>query len=654
MARGIQWEWVNPIAADRNLAQNAFNSTNQGISAIAQAVGNYGNAVRDQNTQGIITEAMGINSLADLQEGRRGVLASLQAAGNGADATKVMSALQQQERALYDKQNNINQLEDRSNRLSDLAVMRDPNVIAKALAGDAASLQALSQMNDGSPLVSAYIGGRNHAEGNARDARDFAVRQEERTYQRGQDAINNNFRRESANLTLSNALNPNPSQQTTTYVDDGQGGFTEVITESPSLAETYSSVSRNRRADGSIDWGTISTPTVPVGTGKGSKSSNGYAAPVQRAVAANLTSLSRNLQSGEFGQAARRTGVHNNPKVLAMAAIESGGGNMSSNSGQAVGPMQLNTRYYKGNEVKNIDDNIRKGASEIARLDKKFGGNTDAIAIAYNGGDNAADVAYKAWNAAGKRGRVADYIPSTYQSNGKTKQYDVAQMRSHAYKYDLALGYLGNNTTGGNQSKTTKAQAPRSNFSLGNGVLATAQQGFSNTLRGTELDENSKARSGGSKANETALQMYLDDQKINKNGGILNSALRDSQSVYTNLTKNPAYNSLPAKDQKEILSKAVKYNADNQGWLGRNVNSDTQAYRTNQEIDTLIQSKRDAHEETNFKNLRTAAQSLIKNEQGRKGRKGPLPTIDQAMNMINPRVYAAMKQKDKMIDSPFQ
>ena len=647
MARGIQWDWINPIAADRNLAQNAFNSTNQGINAIAQAVGNYGNAVRDQNTQGIITEAMGINSLDDLPEGSRGVLASLQAAGNGADAVKVMGALQQQERALYEKQNNLNQIEDRNARLSDLEVMRDPDVLTKALAGDVASLQALTRMRDGSPLIQTYIGGRENKENAARDLRNF-------NYQKEQDVLNNNYRWESANLTLSNALNPNPSQQTTTYVDDGEGGFTEVITESPSLAETYSSVSRNRRADGSIDWGTISTPTVPVGTSKGSNSSNGYAAPVQRAVAANLTSLSRNLQSGEFGQAARRTGVHNNPKVLAMAAIESGGGGMSSNSGQAVGPMQLNTRYYKGNEVKNIDDNIRKGASEIARLDKKFGGNTDAIAIAYNGGDNAAEVAYKAWNAAGKRGRVADYIPSTYQSNGKTKKYDVAQMRSHAYKYDLALGYLGNNTTGGNQAKTTKTQAPKSNFSLGNGVLATAQQGFSNTLRGTELDENSKARSGGSKANETALQMYLDDQKINKNGGILNSALRDSQNVYVNLTKNPAYNSLPAKDQKDILDKAIKYNSTNQGWLGRNVSGGTQTYRSNQEIDNLIQSKRDAHEETNFKNLRAAAQSLIKTEQGRKGRKGPLPSIDQAMNMINPQVYSAMKQKDKMIDSPFQ
>ena len=647
MARGIQWDWINPIAADRNLAQNAFNSTNQGINAIAQAVGNYGNAVRDQNTQGIITEAMGINSLNDLPEGSRGVLASLQAAGNGADAVKVMGVLQQQERALYEKQNNLNQIEDRNARLSDLEVMRDPDVLTKALAGDVASLQALSRMRDGSPLIQTYIGGRENKENADRDLRNF-------NYQKEQDVLSNNYRRESANLTLSNALNPNPSQQTTTYVDDGEGGFTEVITESPSLAETYSSVSRNRRADGSINWGTISTPTVPVGTSKGSNSSNGYAAPVQRAVAANLTSLSRNLQSGEFGQAARRTGVHNNPKVLAMAAIESGGGGMSSNSGQAVGPMQLNTRYYKGDEVKNIDANIRKGASEIARLDKKFGGNTDAIAIAYNGGDNAAEVAYKAWNAAGKRGRVADYIPSTYQSNGKTKKYDVAQMRSHAYKYDLALGYLGNNTTGGKQAKTAKTQAPQSNFSLGNGVLATAQQGFSNTLRGTELDENSKARSGGSKANETALQMYLDDQKINKNGGILNSALRDSQNVYVNLTKNPAYNSLPAKDQKDILDKAIKYNSANQGWLGRNVSGGTQAYRTNQEIDTMIQSKRDAHEESNFKNLRVAAQSLIATEKERKGRKGPLPTIDQAMNMINPQVYASMKQKDKMVKSPFQ
>ena len=646
MARGFQWDWVNPIAADRNLAQNAFNSTNQGINAIAQAVGNYGNAVRDQNTQGIISEAMGINSLGDLPEGSRGVLASLQAAGNGADAVKVMNALQQQERALYEKQNNINQIEDRNARLSDLEVMRDPNVIGKALAGDAVSLQALTRMRDGSPLIQAYIGGRENKENADRDARNFA-------YQKEQDIINNNYRRESANLTLAGALNPNPGQQTTSYVDDGQGGFTEVITESPSLAETYSTVARNRNADGSINWGSISTPTVPVGTSKGSNQSNGYQPAVYNAVASNLTSLSRNLQSGEFGQAAKRVGVHNNPKVLAMAAIESGGGNMSSNSGQAVGPMQLNTRYYKGDEVKSIDANIRKGASEIARLDKKFGGNTDAIAIAYNGGDNAADVAYKAWNAAGKRGRVADYIPSTYQSKGQTKKYDVAQMRNHAYKYDLALGFLNNNTTGGKQTKSTP-QAPKSNFTLGNGVLAQAQQGFSNTLRGTELDENAKARSGGSKVNQNALQMYLEDQKINKNGGILSSALRDSQSVYSNLVKNPAYNSLPAKDQKDILDKAIKYNSANQGWLGRNVSGGTQTYRSNQEIDNLIQSKRDAHEETNFKNLRAAAQNLIKTEQGRKGRKGPLPTIDQAMNMINPQVYAAMKQKDKMIDSPFQ
>ena len=68
----------------------------------------------------------------------------------------------------------------------------------------------------------------------------------------------------------------------------------------------------------------------------------------------------------------------------------------------------------------------------------------------------------------------------------------------------------------------------------------------------------------------------------------------------------------------------------------------------------MIQSKRDAHEESNFKNLRVAAQSLIETEKGRKGRKGPLPTIDQAMNMINPQVYASMKQKDKMVKSPFQ
>lgn len=641
-----QWNWISPIEADRSLLQGALDAQNRGVNALTQGIQNFGNSVRDQNTQGIITEAMGINSLNDLPEGSRGVLASLQAAGNGADAVKVMGALQQQERALYEKQNNLNQIEDRNARLTDLEVMRDPNVIGKALAGDAASLQALSRMRDGGPLVQAFIGGRENAEGLARDARNFA-------YQKEQDTINNNFRRESANLTLAGALNPNPGQQTTTYVDDGQGGFTEVISESPSLGETYSAVAKNRNADGSINWGSISTPTVPVGSSKGSKQNNGYQPPVYNAVASNLTSLSRNLKSGEFGQAAKRVGVHNNPKVLAMAAIESGGGNMSSNSGQAVGPMQLNTRYYKGNEVKNIDDNIRKGASEIARLDKKFGGNTDAIAIAYNGGDNAADVAYKAWTAAGKRGRVADYIPSTYQSNGKTKKYDVSQMRNHAYKYDLALGFLNNNKTGGNQPKATP-QAPKSNFSLGNGVLAQAQQGFSNTLRGTELDENAKARSGGSKVNQNALQMYLEDNKINKNGGILNGAIRDSQNVFNTLSKNPAYAGLPAKDQKEILDKAIKYNSANQGWLGRNVSSGTQAYRSNQEIDNLIQSKRDAHEETNFKNLRTAAQSLIKTEQGRKGRKGPLPTIDQAMNMINPRVYAAMKQKDKMIDSPFQ
>ena len=208
MARGIQWDWINPIAADRNLAQNAFNSTNQGINAIAQAVGNYGNAVRDQNTQGIISEAMGINSLDDLPEGSRGVLASLQAAGNGADAVKVMGVLQQQERALYEKQNNLNQIEDRNARLSDLEVMRDPDVLTKALAGDVASLQALTRMRDGSPLIQTYIGGRENKENADRNLRNF-------NYQKGQDKLNNNLRIESANLTVSNALNPNPSQQTT-------------------------------------------------------------------------------------------------------------------------------------------------------------------------------------------------------------------------------------------------------------------------------------------------------------------------------------------------------------------------------------------------------------------------------------------------------
>lgn len=95
------------------------------------------------------------------------------------------------------------------------------------------------------------------------------------------------------------------------------------------------------------------------------------------------------------------------PLVTAMMGIESAGVvNARSPNGGGAGVMQLNPKYHaEANGT--VEQNFAKGQSEIIRLNKKYNGNTDMVAAAYNAGESGLS---NAMNKAKKAGRPDDWV----------------------------------------------------------------------------------------------------------------------------------------------------------------------------------------------------------------------------------------------------
>lgn len=665
----IRWDPLNPIAPVTSLAGMANDNFNQGIGAIANSIRGFAQDAKDQNTNALIREAMGIQNLGDLEGGRNTIMSMAQSAGNGADTLKALDALSKQEASLYARQNNINALAKHDRDLvreqgldADRVLMNNPALIGQLMDGKAEALQSLPKFFDGTNLINSYAKGRSEAKGDVRY-------NQERSDRLAQQKISNNLAFEDQSMQLSKYLNPDPGTSTETWEDDGKGGFVQTTTTSPSAADTLSAVIGNRRADGSINWGKVGNKT-------GSPSASGKS-PIANAVNANLKTFANNM-APETAQAINKLGVRDN-NVLAMMVIEGAGGGMKTDSGVAIGPMQLHKQYarddakrygVKGDPLVSAEANIQTGMAKMKDLSNKFGGNSDAIAIGYNGGENAARVAYNAWQKAGGKGRVADYIPSTYQSNGKTKKYDVSQMRNHALKYESAVnaltaskasksnqGAIASATAGSNIPNTLAkpATVAKAGFSMGSGAIQQAQQQLQSSLTGNQQSYNTAGRQAGSIANKNALELYLEDSGIKPGGSAWGSLTKDSQNTFNVLKNNPEYAKLNPLDQKSVLADTMKFVDKNQGWLlGLNPADGKIDGRANKQIQGLIDSKLSAFDEKNFTSLRSAAQSVIDKEAKRKGRTGPLPTLEQTMRMLNPTLYNSMRNKDKQVANPFQ
>lgn len=677
----IRWDNLNPIAPNNSLANLSNDNFNKGISTIADSVRGFAQSARDQNTNALIREAMGIQDIAGLAEGRNTLMAMAENANNGADTLKALDALNKQESLLYARQNNINALGKHDRDLvreqgldADRVRMNNPALIGQLLSGDKGALDSLPQFYDGSELINSYVKGR-------KEVKDDIRYNQDRKDKLDQQRFSNKLAQEDQDIQLSNFINPNPGSTTEIWEDDGKGGSTQTITTTPSSGDTFRGIARNRRADGSLDWGSLGDNKGGGATPKTSGSS-----PIAKAVNSNLQAFAHKM-APETAQAINKLGLNGDDKTLSMMIIESAGGGMGTDSGVAVGPMQLHKKYarddakrygIKGDPLTNAEANIQTGMAKMKDLGNKFGGNADAIAIGYNGGENAARVAYTAWQNAGQKGRVADYIPSTYQSKGVTKKYDVKQMRDHALKYESAYnamtqsrarksgnqGAIASATAGSNIPNTiarpSASNTPASNatsgtgsFSVGGGAIKRAQQSLQAGLTSNEQAYNASNRGTSTLANKNALDLYMEDSGIKPGGSIWNSLFKDSQNTYNTLKENPEYTKLNAVDQKQVLKNMVDYVGKNQSLFGLNPFDSTITDRANREIQSIKGTKESTLDEKNFSALRSAAEKLISEEANRKNRTGKLPTIQQAMNMINPQLYNSMRAKDKEVDNPF-
>lgn len=146
-------------------------------------------------------------------------------------------------------------------------------------------------------------------------------------------------------------------------------------------------------------------------------------------------------------------------KTVAMMGIESAGNpNANSYDNSSYGLMQLNKKYasgfakqygINGDPLTNVEANIKTGAAHIQNLDKKYGGNTDLIAAAYNAGEPAVDAALKRWEKSGKNGTWFDHL--------NINQAAREQVYNHIVKYNQALGLVGNQSSN-NVDIATKAK----------------------------------------------------------------------------------------------------------------------------------------------------------------------------------------------------
>lgn len=103
--------------------------------------------------------------------------------------------------------------------------------------------------------------------------------------------------------------------------------------------------------------------------------------------------------------------------VTAMMGIESAGVvNARSPNGGGAGVMQLNPQYHaEANGT--VEQNFAKGQAEIIRLNKKYNGNADMVAAAYNAGEGGLSNAMKKAKSAGRPNDWISFLPKETQGH---------------------------------------------------------------------------------------------------------------------------------------------------------------------------------------------------------------------------------------------
>lgn len=132
------------------------------------------------------------------------------------------------------------------------------------------------------------------------------------------------------------------------------------------------------------------------------------------------------------------------PLVTAMMGIESAGVvNARSPNGGGAGVMQLNPKYHaEANGT--VEQNFAKGQSEIIRLNKKYNGNTDMVAAAYNAGESGLS---NAMNKAKKAGRPDDWV-----------SFLPKETQGHVAKFREAIALQGGGATQPAQTQSNDVQ----------------------------------------------------------------------------------------------------------------------------------------------------------------------------------------------------
>lgn len=191
-----------------------------------------------------------------------------------------------------------------------------------------------------------------------------------------------------------------------------------------------------------------------------------------------------------------------NPRLanmtIAMMGIESAADpNAVSYDGSSHGLMQINSKYaqgfakqfnIQGNPLTDPQANLQTGAALINHLDRKYNGNIELIAAAYNAGEPAIDRALKKGGA--QWYNHLDISPAAQQ-----------QVFGHVAKFNQAMGLLdgnyqptGNTVQQANQNAEKQGAKTKSDYAAN--ASAASMAGINNTVKsmGAELGEKNTAK----------------------------------------------------------------------------------------------------------------------------------------------------------------
>jgi len=226
------------------------------------------------------------------------------------------------------------------------------------------------------------------------------------------------------------------------------------------------------------------------GTGKGGKDSKAVASGVNGA----LQFANNNREQMKF--------LSGNPRLanltLAMMGIESAADpNAVSYDGSSHGLMQINSKYaqgfakqfgIQGNPLTDPSANLQTGAALINHLDKKYNGNIDLIAAAYNAGEPAIDRALK--KGGGQWYNHLDLNPEAQQ-----------QVFGHMAKFNQAMGLMDSNyqptgTTVQQVNQNANQQGAKTKNTYAVNASAASMVGINAAVKsmGTELGEKNTAK----------------------------------------------------------------------------------------------------------------------------------------------------------------